>query len=96
MRVEHKIVGTLLLNSKVKYGVYKDKLLYLFNEYSFIELLKYFLYLMDLLLKSGKEDVKDDIKEDAKENINILYTHKNKLHQTDKGISIDDVFFAVW
>ncbi len=31
MRVTHKIVGTLLLNSKVKYGVYKDKLLYLFK-----------------------------------------------------------------
>ena len=30
-RNEHKIVGTLLLNSKVKYGVYKDKLLYLFK-----------------------------------------------------------------
>lgn len=27
----HKIVGTLLLNSKVKYGVYKDKFLYLFK-----------------------------------------------------------------
>ncbi len=30
-RITHKIVGTLLLNSKVKYGVYKDKLLYLFK-----------------------------------------------------------------
>ncbi len=30
-RNEHKLVGTLLLNSKVKYGVYKDKLLYLFK-----------------------------------------------------------------
>ncbi len=31
IRSIHKIVGTLLLNSKVKYGVYKDKLLYLFK-----------------------------------------------------------------
>lgn len=30
-RITHKLVGTLLLNSKVKYGVYKDKLLYLFK-----------------------------------------------------------------
>lgn len=31
IRDRHKLVGTLLLNSKVKYGVYKDKILYLFK-----------------------------------------------------------------
>ncbi len=31
LRDTHKIVGTLLLNSKVKYGIYKDKILYLFK-----------------------------------------------------------------
>ncbi len=30
-RKKHKIVGILYLNSKIKYGVYKDKLLYLFK-----------------------------------------------------------------